>query len=318
VSVYLTSWVGNTLVEWGRPLHASRLSASWFTETFLAIGAAITACFVFPPTVSFLVGSPDNYVGLLPPNTYHNSTLIAAMPFSIAAFGLGLRQLRDGSASRLWVDSLLGGVLVAGALCKPSYAFAFVPAYGLLRFVQINRHAWVRVIISLSLSLLPVLLLILGQSWWLSSHPEIMIYGKAEFALAFPAGWKLYLPDYTPWESFILGLGSFALPIVAYLLRPDWLQHQLHQLALGSTVVAFLQFMLVYETGERAGHGNFTWQVIAANHILYWAVAFATLNWRPASKSEQVRRAILLIAIAASTINGLVYMYAIITTGSYL
>jgi hypothetical protein len=240
------------------------------------------------------------------------------MPFSVAAFGLGLCQLRAGAASRFWIDILLGGGLVAGALCKPSYAFAFVPAYGLLRLVQIKRHAWARVIASLSLSLLPVLLLIIGQSWWLSAHPEVMIYGKAEFALAFPAGWKHLLPDYTAWQSLILGLGSFALPLVAYLLRPVWLRHQLHRLALVSTAVAFLQFMLVYETGERAGHGNFTWQVIAANHILYWVVAFATLNWRPASKAEQVRRAILLIAIAASTINGLVYMYAIVTTGSYL
>ncbi len=317
-SVYLTVWVGNCLIDWHSTSSVMPSASSGRIGAPAAIGAAVVACFLFPPTVSSLIGSPDNYVGLLPPNVYHNSTLISAMPFSVAAFGLGLRQLRAGMASSLWIDVLLGWVLVGGALCKPSYAFAFVPAYGLLKLLQINRKSYGKTVVSLLIALAPVLLLIIGQAWWLSAHPEVMIYGKAEFALGFPAGWKQFLPELTAWKSFMLAVGSFALPLLAYMLRPVWLQYPAHRLALGCTVLAFIQFMLVYETGERAGHGNFTWQVIAANHLLYWVIAFDILNWQPVTKSERLRQGALIVAVALSAVNGLVYMYTIVTTSTYL
>lgn len=315
-SVYLTSLVGNSLVTRHLLPHTAVVPSRW-ARVILAALASVAACVMFPPTVSFLIGSPDNYVGLLSPNVYHNSTLIAAMPFSIAAFGLGVRQLRPGIASSLWVDTLLGWVLVGGALCKPSFAFAFVPAYGLLRLVQGRRHPLGSLVAGLTLALLPVLLLIVAQAWWLATHPEI-IQDKVVFALSFPAGWKLFLPDLSAWESFRLALGSFALPLVAYALRPAWLRQPMHQLALVSTVVAFVQFMLVYETGGRAGHGNFTWQVMAANHVLYWVVALAALNWQPHTTAGRVRQVVIITIVALSAINGLFYMSAIGSTGEYL
>ncbi len=287
-------------------------SAKW-----TAVAAAVAACSLFSPPVRLLLASPNNYLGLLPPNVYHNSTLIVALPFAIAAFGLGVRQLRGDL--RFGHDALLGLMLVAGALGKPSYAFAFVPAYGVLRLLQSRRLGAGRVLGGLVVALLPVLLLILGQARWIALHPEVSFHGESHIAFAFPAGWNmlLFLPNITALESTVLGLGSFALPLVAYAVRPAWLRQPCHQLAVLSTVFGFAQFMLVYEAGSRAGHGNFMWQVMAANHVLYWMVTLEVLRSQPATKSDWVRQVLLLSAVGLSIVSGLLYLSAIASTGTY-
>ncbi|RZK25093.1 MAG: hypothetical protein EOO63_16505, partial [Hymenobacter sp.] len=140
--------------------------------------------------------------------------------------------------------------------------------------------------------------------------------GKSTFALGLPAGWLLFLPNLTVSQSFMLGLGSFALPLLAYCIRPAWLRQPAHQLAALGVVFAFAQFMLVYEAGMRATHGNFTWQVMAANHLLYWVVALSALSWRPDTTEGRVQRGILLVALGLSVISGVVYMDNIIKLGT--
>jgi hypothetical protein len=313
-SVYLGIWAGQDVLGARRDPGTSTVAGRWWLAPVVA---ALAACFLFPPTVSTLIGLPSNYLGLLPPNVYHNSTLVAALPFSVTAFGLALRQLRAGSPCTFRVDAGLGAVLVVGALCKPSYAFAFVPAYGLLRLLRVRRHPFGRLLGGLTLAVLPVVLLIGSQTWWIAAHPEVMISGKTTFALGLPAGWLMFLPYLSNWQSSMLGVGSFALPFLAYLLRPTWLRQPAHQLAVLGVFFAFVQFMLVYETGERAGHGNFTWQVVAANHLLYWVVALSALTWRPDTTDGWVQRGVLLVALLLSVTSGVVYMSHIISMGTY-
>jgi hypothetical protein len=316
-TVYISIWASQEML--GERVGAAERPAQRYWLTWAApVVAALAACFMFPPTTHSLTGLSGRYLGLLPPNVYHNSTLLAALPFSIASFMLALRQLRAGSPCTFKVDALLGAVLVVGALCKPSYAFAFVPAYGLLRLLQVRRHPFGRLVGGLALALVPVLLIIAGQTWWIERHPEVMIFGKTTFALGLPAGWLMFLPTIATWQSTMLGLGSFALPLLAYIIRPTWLRQPAHQLAALSVLFAFIQFMLVYEVGERASHGNFTWQVMAANHLLYWVVALNTLKWRPSTADGRVQRAILLVAVALSVTSGILYMSDIIRKSTYL
>ncbi|MFC7666763.1 hypothetical protein ACFQT0_04520 [Hymenobacter humi] len=60
------------------------------------------------------------------------------------------------------------------------------------------------------------------------------------------------------------------------------------------------------------------WQVMAANHLLYWVVALEVLRSpRPANQAGWARQVVLLSAVALSFMSGLYYMYAIATTGTY-
>ena len=314
-AAYLSMEVGQEFMQ-AESAPSRSLSPGAWADTTAAIAAAVAACLVFPaPANTFVDNSFSHYLGLLSPNVYHNSTLVGSMPFAIAALALGVRQLRGHS--RYGVDFLLGLVLASGALFKPSFAFAFLPAYGICRLLY-GRRALVRHLAGLLLVSVPVVLVIIGQTWWISKHPEVSIGGKSNFALAFPAGWKMFLPELTAVQAFMLGMSSFALPLLAYGLRPSWLAKPAHQLALLSTVFATIQFLLVYETGDRAGHGNFTWQVIATNHWLYWLVVLETLHWQARTKSERIRQVILVVAIAMSMASGIVYMGEIGLTGSYI
>jgi hypothetical protein len=310
ISTYLAIWAGQLLMRAAPATAQLPARAAWPSATG-AIVAAVAACLVFPPPVSTLLPeSADYYLGLLPPNVYHNSTLIGAMPFAIAALALAFRQLRRADRPGFGADAVLALVLMAGALFKPSFAFAFVPAYGLCRLLR-GRRALLRHLAGLVVVAGPVLLLIVGEAWWIAAHPEVSIQGKSEFALAFPAGWKMFLPQLTAGQAVLLGLGSFALPLLAYALQPAWLRQPAHQLALLSTFFATVQFLLVYETGQRAGHGNFTWQVVATNHWLYWLVVLETLHWQPVTRPTRIRQVILLSAIALSVMSGVVYLSTI-------
>ncbi|MFC7666762.1 hypothetical protein ACFQT0_04515 [Hymenobacter humi] len=248
-------WVGHTL-----PRAAGSQGAAgarrWSATAVLL--AAVGACFFYTFPASWLIGGFDNYLGLLPPNVYHNSTLVAAMPFSIAAFGLGLRQWRAGSGASFWGDALLGLVLVGCALCKPSYAFAFVPAYGVLRLLHIRHQPVGRLLTGLALAVLPVLLVIVGQAQWIARHPEVSFHGESHVALAFPAGWKmlLFLTDVDGWDSLLLGLGSFALPLLAYALRPAWLRQPAHQWRCSVRSLPLLN--LCWSTNPAPGPGTAT------------------------------------------------------------
>ena len=312
LSTYLAMWAGQQLTADFTTISARR---GW-AITLGVVTAAVAACFMFSPPAGWLLNNYDIYLGLLPPNLYHNSTLIGAMPFAIAALGLGLRQLRHNHIPSFGIDSVLGLLLVIGALFKPSFAFAFVPAYGICRLLW-GRHAFWHHLAGLVLVAVPVALLILGQSWWIVAYPEMNMHGKSEIGFAFPAGWKTFMPNLTPEQAVWLGLDSFALPLLAYMLRPNWLRKPAHQLVVLSTVFATAQFLLVYETGGRAGHGNFIWQVVATNHWLYWLVALDTLYWQATTKSERIRQVVLVCAIAASIVSGVIYLSAIGTTGTY-
>ena len=143
------------------------------------------------------------------------------------------------------------------------------------------------------------------------------MHGKSEVGFAFPAGWKTFMPNLTTEQAVLLGLDSFALPLLAYMLRPNWLRKPAHQLVVLSTIFATTQFLLVYETGGRAGHGNFIWQVVATNHWLYWLVALETMYCQATTISERIRQFILVCGIAASIVSGIIYLSAIGTTGTY-
>jgi hypothetical protein len=305
-AVYLSGLVGAQIIC-GRA--TATLSAS---KAATVLVAAITSCLVFP----VLVSRSPFYIGLIPPNVYHNSTWISALPWVIAVFGLGLRQLQ-GEAKSLRTEAYIGVLLLVGAFFKPSFAFVFIPTYALLRVSQLPWHRWHTLVLPLGIALLPVVLLVVGQVVWLALYSQTTLGEKIHLALAFPAGWRYAMP-HLPWSRALLRFcSSFALPALAYYLRPDWLKRVPHQFSLLCAGIGFLLFMLVYETGVRAKHGNFLWQCFYANHLLYWMIILSALNWQPSSASEYSRRNFLWAAIGLNLVSGLLYLTILVVTKSF-
>ena len=132
--------------------------------------------------------------------------------------------------------------------------------------------------------------------------------GASTLALGWPAGWRTFVPTFGAGRVAACAASSLLLPAVAYALRPHWLRSRLHQLAVGSLLAGLLLFMLVYETGPRALHGNFVWQVIAASHVLHWLIVLDALAWVPATPGQKIRHRVLLAVVAIEVLSGLVYL----------
>ena len=284
-----TVFVSGRLAKYVLAVHGEELvrEHSTIRTTVLILLAAVCSCLLFPLPVSTSVW----YLGLLPPNVYHNSTIISALPFGIAAFAIGVRRLTTATVSDPRTDLLLASLLVLGTAFKPSFAFAFLPAYGLIFAWKVRFQ--VAALLPLILSLLPVSLFILWQLVWTNQHQGVNVDGPSHLVLGL-AGWHTFLPNYQLGHVVACAISSFALPILAYVMRPDWLRKLAHLLAVLCVFMAMAVFMLVHETGLRASHGNFTWQVVAANHILHWVVLLETCFWSPTTVAQKWRRRIIM------------------------
>lgn len=306
-TVYVSARVGLELTSENQEplLHDTRRIA-------LVLFVAVASCVLFPLPVAKSI----YYLGLIPPNVYHNPTWLSGLPLNMAIFGLAVRQLKS-ERTDLRAEALISLLLVGSTLCKPSFAFIFAPAYVLLRVARHNWRQWPALALALTVALLPATLLILGQAKWIAAYPQTTPGGAAHFVLAFPAGWHRVMPDLS-WERVLLRVfSSFALPGLAYYLQPDWLKRIPHQLALLCSGIGFLIFMLVCETGIRATHGNFMWQAIYGNHLLYWVVAASAVDWQPTSATERKRRKIILAAVLLSLASGILYLAIIVVRKSY-
>jgi hypothetical protein len=304
--VWVSGYAGRSLLQRGALVAQPRAGTG---AALIGLAAAVCSCLLF----SLPLSNEAWYLGTLPPNVYHNSTIISAMPFSVLAFAYGARRLSSDSASGLADDLLLSLMLVIGAIFKPSYAFAFLPAFAILFALKYRFR--LPPLFRLTLVLLPVGLVIAGQLAWTNHHPEDTLDGASRLAFAFPAGWRMFVPTYSGWQVLACAVGSFLLPGAAYSLRPDWLRRPAHRLALLSLLVGFGLFLVVYETGTRALHGNFVWQVVAANHVLHWLIVIETLAWIPANVSEQRKRTVLRCLIALEVVSGIAYLIRAVFLG---
>ncbi len=307
--VAASGYAGADLLE--RRLVGEEVAAS-LPGPLLALLAATGSCLVFPLPASF----EGWYLGLLPPNVYHNSTIICALPFNVLAFWLGVKQLAViRRPAALTDDVVLALVLVIGAIFKPSYAFAFIPAYAVLFMRQFGLR--LPVLGRLAVALLPVLLVIAGQLLWTRQHPHDTLYGASNLALGWPAGWRTFVPGFGPARVAACAASSLLVPVAAYALRPAWLRRRPHQLALGSLLAGLLLFLLVHETGLRARHGNFIWQVVAASHVLHWVILLEGLAWVPTDPAESRRKKLLLGLLAIEVLSGAVYLASSLVRGVY-
>jgi hypothetical protein len=203
------------------------------------------------------------YMGSFASNIWHNSTIIAVMPFVVLLFWQTCHQLKFWSISRLY---FIMALILLNVLIKPSYVFVYIIATPVVAFIQ-NKY----VIKSLFLSLFSSILISI------SYYYQYLKRDQYDDNIVTINPFLVYMNLHGLNNSIILTIllfmlsafFSFLLPI--YILRKKNIMEVSLLFSTISMVVALLIAILFVENGSRLNHGNFFWQIYAAAFVFFLA-----------------------------------------------
>jgi hypothetical protein len=207
----------------------------------------------------------DNLLGQPSPNVWYSPTFLVAAPFTLAAFWLGLKILRDFNAS---IAAIFGLVLAGGLLAKPNYALAFLPCYAPTLLLALWRgwHAGqitiVKVFSILFDSFFPAACVVAWQALWFK--------GNATLFIGYPlAVWHLHSPNVP--ASIVLGS---AFPLTVLICYPRSINTDRAMILAWTTFgVAIATFAIVAGvSGARsvdANYSNWGWGMHQAATVLF-------------------------------------------------
>jgi hypothetical protein len=256
--------------------------------------------------VAFSLPTSEIYVGQLPPNVWHNPTTIFLMPFAVALFWCSAQFLRSGERRWLWAVAGLAAVNVAA---KPSFVLVLLVIFPLAALVRFRRSA--ATLEAWAACAFMALLVGLQYLYIYETDSEDRIYEAAGFAGE--AGSDVRIDPFHVWGHLadnvpLSLLASTAFPIVALIVyRGRLLAYDLVRYALALMAVALAMFATFSETGVREFHGNFAWQAMVCNYILFLVVLVRVhALWG----EEPVTRGRIAVAVAflAHVVAGVVFL----------
>ncbi len=205
-------------------------------------------------------------LGVYVPNIWHNSTILCSMPFAILTYLLSIKQFDDFQMGR---NGKIALFVVVGTLIKPSFFFTWIVAYPIIIFIRYRdrKEFWY--------SLIPVVLCCVCFLYEYFSifftSPILKPAGYADSSVVisiFESGILLF------WKNYCLHLLLvFLFPLVFMWtywaeIRKDkefWFVSIMMIVAIG--IVLFC-----HETGARAGHGNFSWQLVPCFWLVFYYI----------------------------------------------
>jgi hypothetical protein len=246
------------------------------------------------------------YIGYMPPNVWHNSTTIFLMPLALLLFWYSYRYLMKPSLKLLALCTLF---LLLNIAAKPSYAFVFVllfPCFSLIRF-RFTRHFFG----ALSVVLLGITFIAI--QYVLIYHIN-GVYAQGSRVIFRPlATWSM-LTVHPPWPH----VASLVFPaLVAICYFAEIRRDLLYKYAAASFAVGYAISLLLAESGSRAAHGNFVWQAIIGNYLLFFVSAIFYLRRTCSGMKLRIPDKLAGAAFALHFISGVGYLVKIFLTGTY-
>jgi hypothetical protein len=270
---------------------------------------AVSMLFIFAiPIPSYFAGDYYMYIGNYVPNVWHNSTILFLFPFAMLLFDVSYKQIQFYNAKRNW---LILGLILLNLFIKPSYFFVFLCVYPLflLFSYHFKKEFWI--------SLLPLIVgfFILILQYWI-------IY-KIGSSKAKEASSVVFLPFYKNPEFENLAsipvamFFSLSFPVLYSLFNFRKVIHnQLFWYILLSFVVSVLIFYFISESGPRASHGNFYWQIVITSWLAFFITLLALLSDMKL-EGKTFKNKLLLFSFSAHVLMGVVYFIRILVTGGY-
>lgn len=320
--LFLSKETGLTLEVTASLLLAAAISTSYFIVYFILkhrLGARYPVYFLVSVSLILAVASAiyapffnkNIYLGQGTPNIWHNPTWIMMQPFALLCFFLTERYLQLSHWDN-WMIGMASAALVISAFFKPSFALVFIPAlalYSLLvpafkRFLNLNMVGIVMIV-------MPTLIL-MGFQYQIKYSPDKIQATSVIFAPFEVWGAK------TPSIAFSTLL-TLAFPLATVFLKPKSLiEQQGYLLAWLLVLVAFLQRLLLAESGGFKPHGNWAWGYFIAIKVIF---IYSLLTLMNNDKPKEYRYfSIGLIPWAILVlhgISGIIYLYRLFSVKSF-
>lgn len=283
------------------------------------IAAATTWGLLLAAPLWIGTGDGNWYLGTLSTAVVQNSTTLFVLPAAIWLHQLSAGYLLTGSTRALML-MMLAGLLVV--LSKPSYLFAQLPALALVLVLERGRLRSFAPSLLMYMTAMGAGILLLYAAIYSYGQLDTLIYGSAERA-------RVVIAPMQVWRGWTSTPGLHALvslPFVGlfFLRDPDSLRRSLSlRFSTWVFVVAVVIFVLFAETGVRALHGNFYWQIPIALLLLHFTmlVDLAEQRWPPLRgkfTGLSLKDKLLLLAAVLHVIAGIAYLLRFAFTGKYI
>jgi hypothetical protein len=239
-------------------------------QYWLAVFFAISLLFVFViPIPSYFINH-NFLIGNFSPNVWHNSTLIFLFPFALLLFEQSYRQLVSFDIKR---NILITCLIFLNVFIKPSYFFVFICIYPLMLLVKYRfTKTFYRGIIPVVIGLL----FLLFEFWtiYLTKNPLISEKSSVIFQPFYSS------PLFTNlWSIPFSLLFSLLFPILYVVFNVEKLKNStLFWYVFLSFLMSVIIYLFVGESGPRATHGNFWWQIIICSWICFFVSLLSLLK----------------------------------------
>jgi hypothetical protein len=271
------------------------------TAVVASMGAAVLA-------LVFCLPSQNHYLGAIPPNVWHNTTTIVLMPFAVGLFWTSLLFLRTGETRYLWYSVPLAALNVAA---KPSFILCFLPVFPVVALIRFGWNSTSR------------------RALWLTAAAAAFLAAQYVYIYAAPPSGGTGAPSSVAidplrvWEIYTSQIpraliASYLFPIAALVLGGATIRHNRGvQYALALAGVGLIEYALLAETGARLPDGNFTWQAIVTQYVLFMALIGALVPWFQ-SRAWGLRQTLITLALAAHLWAGFNYLDHWFSTHSFV
>ncbi len=278
------------------------------THYWVSVTLALSLLFVFAIPIPSYSLDKYMYIGNFVPNVWHNSTVLFVFPFALLLFEQSYKQLIQYNAQRNnWILLLI----FLNVFIKPSYFFVFVSVYPLLLLIKykFKKEFWQ--------GILPVIigLFFLALEFWsiyLTKDPFSAEKSSVIFQPFYSSPLFLDL-----WPMPYALLFSLFFPILYAVLNfNDVRKSQLFWFSALSFIVSAFIYLFIAETGPRATHGNFYWQIVICTWICFFVSLMALLtDFKQHGKA--LKNSLLLSVYGIQVLIGIIYFVRLCATGNY-
>lgn len=258
---------------------------------------------------------PGNmYLGYYVPNVWHNSTYLCMMPFAIATYLLSVKQFHEYLNERNWQIAI---VLAISVLIKPSFFFIYILAYPCVMCLQyrFTKRFWE--------SLWPICvgMAILAYEYIsIYMYGAVDIYESAENSKVVIDILSVLSPSFWSADRVIYILISLSFPLLFLLMEYRRVIHDKELWFVAIMLFSAIGISLCCkETGPRANHGNFGWQVIAAMWFVYYYILRVVTKTSEGERQLRygIRMKLISYIYCAHVIFGVIYVVRFIVTQNY-